>query len=263
MKPRMTFLTLLLFFELTLAVTAGMLGGGIAARLGMVAALGLPPLLLLRAPAGTPPITLAVRDRRTWLSLLLLPLFILITAGTSLLWGFVADLLGLALSGAVPMESFLLALLFDAALPAVLEELFCRGALFSVLRPMGRRVAVLGSALLFSLMHASLAQLPYALVAGILLALVYELTGSLLFPILFHFANNLVSLLLLRGLSSVLTFALLGGAAVLGLLLLFLLLRRDPPRLPEREARPYSGFRELFLSPVSLYIAVILTMTLA
>ena len=259
----MTFLTLLLFFELTLSVTAGMVGGEVAARLGMVAALGIPTLLLLRAPAGTPRIGLAVRNGRAWLSLLLLPLFILITAGVSLLWGLLARLLGLTLTGAVPMEDLLPALLFDAALPAILEELFCRGALFSVLRPMGRRVAVLGSALLFALMHASLAQLPYALVAGILLALLYELTGSLLFPILFHFANNLLSLLLMRGLPSGATFAALGGASALGLVLLLLLLRKNPPTVPERETHPFSGFREFFVSPLLLYIALILTMTLA
>ena len=262
MKTRMTFLTLLLFFELTLAVTAGMLGGGIAARLGMAAALALPLLLLLRAPAGTPPLSFAVGKRRAYLSLLLLPLFVFTTAGVSLLWGAVAKLLGLTLTGAVPMESLPLALLFDAALPAVLEELFCRGALFSVLRPMGRRVAVLGSALLFALMHASPAQLPYALVAGILLALLYEGTGSLLFPILFHFGNNLLSLLLLFGLPTGATLAVLGALSVLGLLLLLFLLKGDPPRLPEREAHPYSGFREFFRSPLLLYLAVILTLTL-
>ena len=261
MKPRMTFLTLLLFFELTLSVTAGFLGGELYARFGMLLALLLPLLLLLRAPAGTPPIRFAVKDRRAWLSLLLLPLFVLLTAGVSFSFSALCRLLGIPLREVTPMASPLLAVLFDALLPALPEELFCRGALFSTLRPMGRRTAVFGSALLFALMHANLAQLPYAFIAGIALGALYEFSGSLLFPILFHLANNLLSLSLYFGLPLPVFFAVLGGAAALTLPLFLLLAKKTKLTLPKRDARRMEGVREFFLSPLLLYIAVILTFT--
>ena len=261
MKPRMTFVTLLLFFELTLSVTAGFLGGELYARFGMLLALLLPLLLLLRAPLGTPPLYLAVKDRRAWLSLLLLPLFVLLTAGVSFSFSALCRLLGIPLREVTPMASPLLAVLFDALLPALLEELFCRGALFSALRPMGRRTAVLGSALLFSLMHANLAQLPYAFIAGIALGALYEFSGSLLFPILFHLANNLLSLSLYFGLSLPVFFAILGGTAALSLPLFLLLARRMRIAPSRRETAAPRAVREFFLSPILLYIAVILTFT--
>ncbi len=263
MKPRMTFVTLLLFFELALSVTAGLFAGSgeIYPRIGMLVALLLPLLFLRRAPIGTPPIGFAVKDRRAWLFLLLLPPFVLLTAATSLGFSALSRLLGIPLTGVVPMSVPLLAILFDALIPALCEELFCRGALFSVLRPMGRRGAILGSALLFALMHANLAQIPYAFVAGVLLGALYELSGSLLLPILFHLANNLFSILLHYGLPLPLFFILLGAASAVAIPLFILLARRLSMKPPRREAPPHSFLREFFLSPLLLYIAVILTFT--
>ena len=263
MKLRMTFVTILLFAELALAVTAGSLGGGeIATRIGMALALTLPLLLLSRAPLGTPPIRLAVRDRRAWWTLLLLPSFILLTALVSLGWSALAELIGLPLQGAVPLSSVALAILFDALLPAVCEEIFCRGLLFSSLRPMGRRAAVLGSAFLFSLMHANPAQIPYAFTAGVLLALLLEYTGSLLLPILFHFGNNLLSLATFFGLPLPQFFILLGGAVALTLPAFLLWARKAHLPRPPHEATPRHLLSDFFLSPLLLWIAVILTFIL-
>ncbi len=263
MKPRMTFVTLLLFFELALSVTVELLAGGgeLYARLGMLLALLLPLLFLFRAPLGTPPFGFRVKDRRAWLFLLLVPAFVLLTAATSVAFTALCRVLGISLSAVTPLSSPLLAILFDALMPALLEELFCRGAVFSALRPMGRRTAIFGSALLFSLMHANLSQLPYAFVAGVLLAALYELTGSLLFPMLFHFANNLLSLSLYFGLPSPVFFATVGGAAAVTLPLFFLLARQGGYVSPKREVAPVGALREFFLSPLLLYIAVILTFT--
>ena len=264
MKPRMTFVTLLLFFELALSVTAGLLVGGrgeIPGRLGMILALSLPLFFLLRAPVGTPRLHFAVKRKGSWLYLLLLPAFVLLTAGVSAGFSALCHGVGIELSEVTPLSSPLLAILFDALFPALLEELFCRGAVFSTLRPMGRRAAVLGSALIFSLMHANLSQLPYAFVAGVLLALLYELTGSLLFPILFHLANNLLSIALHFGLPLPVFYGVLGGAAAVTLPLFFLLARRLRLSPPERETAPFAFLREFFVSPLALWIAVILTFT--
>lgn len=256
----MVFVTLLLFAELALSVTAGYLSllGEIPARLGMAAAFTLPLLFLLRAPEGTPRLTFRPRGGTAPL-LLLLPHFILATAAVSGLATLVAGLFGITLGGATPLSQPPASILFDAALPAVCEELFCRGALFSVLRPMGRRTAVIGSAILFALLHASVAQIPYALVAGLILALLYESSGSLLYPMLFHLANNLFSLLLFFCGHTALFMGILGGAALLATVLLLPLARRIP--LPAREEPPRGALRELLLSPIWLWIAIILTLT--
>lgn len=259
MKPRMTFVALLLFAELALAVTAGMLEGELAARIGMLAALTLPLLFLLRAPADTPPISFKLYDRRAWLFLLLFPAFVLLTAAVSLGVTALFEAIGLPVKGASPMPTPAAAILLDAILPAVTEELFCRGAVFSALRPMGRRTAVLGSALLFGLMHASLAQLPYAFVAGIFLALLYECSGSLLLPVLFHLGNNLLALSLHFGLSAPHFFLLIGSASALTLPLFLHSAKRAALPLPPRESTPPHALRSFFLSPVLLYLLIILS----
>ena len=254
MKDRSLFISILLFFHLALSVSVGLLlEGEIPLRLGTAAALLLPVLLLSHSPSPSARLHFAPKAH-AYLFLLLLPLFVLTTAGVSIGTGELFRRLGLPVSGATPLDSLPMAILFDALLPAVCEELFCRGALFAVLRPMGRRTAILFSAALFAFMHGSPAQLPYAFLAGVLLALLYELTGSLLFPILFHFANNLVSLLLIFGAPPVLVFTLLGGIAALGLLLFCLCARRAGLVLPEEEEE--APVRELLLSPSVAYLAI-------
>ncbi len=261
MRPRPIFLALVLFAQLALALTLGAIDLPAFSLMAMPLSLLLPLLFLFRAPVGTPPLRFSLPRRSALLSLLLLPSFILLTAGISNGWGALCRLIGIEITPVIPREPFWLGLLFDPLLPALLEVIFCRGALFSVLRPLGRRAAVLGSALLFAMMHASLVQIPYALVAGILLALLYELTGSLLIPILFHFANNATSLLLFFGASPALVFGVLGGAALLGLLLLFIALRKRPPSLPQGEEAPWGFLREFFSLPILSYLAVMLVFT--
>ena len=258
MRPRPMFLALLLFAQLTLALTLGMIDHPTVDLLIMPLSLLLPLLLLLRAPVGTPPLPFAVR-RASFPAIALLPAFILLTAGLSFATGLVYEWMGLDIPAVTPQKNLLLALLFDALLPAIAEELFCRGALFAVLRPLGRRAAVFGSAFFFAVMHANLAQLPYAFVAGLLLALLLELTGSLLYPMLFHFANNTASLLLFFGAPPLAVFLPLGGAALLGLLFLFLYAKRHPPMLPAKDGDLKALFPEIGSLPVLSYLAVILT----
>jgi hypothetical protein len=54
-------------------------------------------------------------------------------------------------------------------------------------------VAVIGSAVLFGLMHQNVGQLFYATVAGVVLAILYLETKSIWAPILLHLYNNLSS----------------------------------------------------------------------
>ena len=246
--------------ELCLLVTTSVLPGEVTRRVTVALALLLPLMLLSRAPEETPRIRFLPEARRAWLLLLFLPLFLLLISGISIGWGELAKLLGVAIQKAEPMADLPSAILLDALLPAVCEEVFCRGAVYSVLRPLGRRVAVPASALIFALMHMSVAQLPHALVAGLLLALLYEI-GGLAFPIIFHFTSNFTSLLLLFGASPLYVFASLGVLAAVSLPLLCLLWRRlGRPRLV-RESAVIGAWRSLLASPLALWGVLVLTLT--
>ena len=89
----------------------------------------------------------------------------------------------------------LILLMFSGAIvPAFAEELLFRGVIITHLRPYGKGIAVLASALLFGIMHMNLSQLLYATAAGVVLGVVYVSTNSLWLCILIHFANNLFNI---------------------------------------------------------------------
>ena len=255
MKERSLFLSILLFAQLMLSITVGLLPGEALRHAAMLGTMLLPCLFFPNAPKDTPPLRFVPR-RGALPLLLLLPAFVLAVAALSIGWGELAALFGFALKGGDPVEPLLLAIALDAAVPAIGEEILMRGVVFSVLRPHGRRTAVLGSAILFALMHASLAQIPYAALAGILLGMLYELSGSLLFPMLFHFCSNLFSLLLMFGVPPLPLFGGLAAAALVCLAILFLAAR---PKLPATsDAAEAGGLYALFVSPLLLWIGAIL-----
>lgn len=73
------------------------------------------------------------------------------------------------------------------------EEVAFRGLLYRYLRHLATPLtATFASALLFALMHASLAQCTWALVLGLVAAVAYEHTRSLLTPIIIHGLFNSV-----------------------------------------------------------------------
>lgn len=133
-----------------------------------------------------------------------------------------------------------LALVAVAVVPAVCEEAFFRGVVFtSLCARRGPRAAVFGSAALFALAHFNPWHLPALLILGLFLALLVYWTHSVYPAILAHLSNNLLSIAdvnlqaytgielvspTYRG-SLVL---LAAGALVAGLLLL----RRQPPVMP-------------------------------
>lgn len=75
---------------------------------------------------------------------------------------------------------------------AIVEEFVFRGVIYTALRKFGKTFAIVSSALVFALMHASISQLAYCTVFGIVLAYVYEKTGNLKTSILLHFLNNTI-----------------------------------------------------------------------
>ena len=80
-------------------------------------------------------------------------------------------------------------------IPAFCEELLFRGVVLSVLRPYGRTVAILGSAVLFALMHQSADQLLYTAVAGAVLAYITLESRSVWGAMLLHLLNNALAAL--------------------------------------------------------------------
>ncbi len=95
-------------------------------------------------------------------------------------------------------EPFFVALITHALVPAVLEELLFRFAPIKLLKD-NKKCALLLSSVMFAFAHASLFQIPYALLAGAAFSLLYMITGSILPSMILHFINNTFSLLSLYG----------------------------------------------------------------
>ena len=82
-----------------------------------------------------------------------------------------------------------------AIVPAFCEEFLFRGVILSNLMPYGKGAAIIGSSLLFALMHGNFYQFLYTAAAGIILGTVYVLTDSIWCSIFVHLINNSTSVL--------------------------------------------------------------------
>jgi hypothetical protein len=86
------------------------------------------------------------------------------------------------------------AVLAIVVLAPIAEELFFRGVVFNAyLRERGPRLAYIGSAALFAVIHLSIVALLPIFLLGLALAWVYDRTGSLLAPIVMHAVVNGIS----------------------------------------------------------------------
>lgn len=119
---------------------------------------------------------------------------------------------------------FLLMTLFIAVVPAILEEVAIRGVLLQPLRRYGDGFAIVVSAVIFSLLHGNMVQIPYTVLAGIYFGYVAVATGSIWPSIILHFLNNLYSVIsttlnsnLSVELAGTLVFCLLGVIIVIGI----------------------------------------------
>lgn len=89
----------------------------------------------------------------------------------------------------------LMAFISVAVVPAVCEEFLYRGCVLSNLLPYGKTTAIIGSALLFSLMHGNFVQFFYTFIAGLVLGTVYVETGSIWISTFIHLFNNFYSVI--------------------------------------------------------------------
>ena len=163
-------------------------GFSVAAQglLGIVVAAGsivLPLWWLLRAP---------------WSPAFCLVVFLGLANAGNLFGGLLARGLGVTTSStALPAGGLDLFIRYFSlcVVPAVLEEIYFRGALQGIMRPSGSSVAIFAPALLFALLHLDLAQSITALVCGIFLGWLVERSGSILPGMLLHFINNTLAFL--------------------------------------------------------------------
>lgn len=79
-------------------------------------------------------------------------------------------------------------------LPAVLEELFCRGIILREYERYGTFFAVVAAASMFAVLHMTVASFVFTWVLGIVLAVVVLKTNSVYPAIIMHFSVNLFSL---------------------------------------------------------------------
>ncbi len=79
-----------------------------------------------------------------------------------------------------------------ALLPAIAEELIFRGVIFNGFSVYGKRKAIIYSAFLFALMHSSISQTVYPILAGSVFALVVSKTDNILYSMIIHFCNNCI-----------------------------------------------------------------------
>lgn len=82
------------------------------------------------------------------------------------------------------------ALFTIALVPAITEELVFRGVILSGFKQSSLVLGILISSLYFGLMHFTLTQLFYAIVAGIIFSLLVKITKSIYSAILMHFIFN-------------------------------------------------------------------------
>ncbi len=126
--------------------------------------------------------------------------FLGINLALSVLNGLFCQAIGIAqksepLDSHIQNSEIVLLYITSSLAPAFAEEVLFRGVVYTNLRPYGKSIAVLGSAVLFGLMHMSTEQFLYTTAAGIMLAVLYEMTGSVWSGVLIHMCNNLYSVL--------------------------------------------------------------------
>lgn len=89
--------------------------------------------------------------------------------------------------------SFILMLLSSALFPAICEEVFFRGYIFSTLSHFGAGYASVISAFIFGLMHFSLTQMIFAFLCGCLFGYIRHISNRFILTVIIHFLNNAFS----------------------------------------------------------------------
>ena len=90
-------------------------------------------------------------------------------------------------------DSYIIALISHALLPAILEEALFRYLPMRMIAPHSPRCAIIVSSIFFALIHTNLFQIPYAFVGGIIFMALDLATESIIPSVIIHFINNALS----------------------------------------------------------------------
>lgn len=152
------------------------------------------PLVLYFVWTRTNPKTILRIRPLGWKNILLVIAFGFIIQPLMQLLSFTASLVfpNLVADAMINMEneSFIISLIAMAITPAILEELLLRGIFLSGYRNLGRKKAILWTALLFGLLHMNPQQFFYAFGAGLFFCFLAERSGSIFASIIPHFIIN-------------------------------------------------------------------------
>lgn len=94
------------------------------------------------------------------------------------------------------VDSLISQLINVAFLPALVEEFAFRFIVMQPLRRFGDKFAIVISALVFSLVHGNLVQIPFAFMVGLAIGYFVIATNSIWVGIIIHFFNNAYSVIL-------------------------------------------------------------------
>lgn len=89
--------------------------------------------------------------------------------------------------------SIFLSFIRIAIVPAIAEEFVFRGAILNLLKPYGKKFAIIASSLLFGLLHGNVDQFIFAFLIGLYFAYVACKTESIIPSAIMHFLNNFLS----------------------------------------------------------------------
>ena len=140
------------------------------------------------------------RDAAICLVMIVTPILMFCTIAINLISLAFQDLSGVEFSSSMDETpklhngfEFFMSFIAVAVIPAIVEELAIRGVVLQPLRRYGDKFAILISAIIFSLLHGNMEQIPYTFTAGLLLGYVAVSTGSLWPGIIIHFINNSIA----------------------------------------------------------------------
>lgn len=146
-------------------------------------------------PLGTP----YNKKASIYIQMVTLPLVLFLAISINIVSIIFQSATGIEFSGGVAdfeirgITDFLMAAVTMAVVPAITEEIVVRGVILQPLRRYGDKFAILISAVVFSLMHGNMVQIPYTFVTGLILGYVAVATGSIWPCISIHFFNNMFS----------------------------------------------------------------------
>ena len=119
------------------------------------------------------------------------------TIAVTMLISYLTSLLIFAVTGKTNYvelgDSYILALINHALLPALLEEALFRYLPLKLIAPYSKRGAIFISAAFFALVHHNLFTIPYAFFCGVVFMALALATESIIPTIVLHFINNALS----------------------------------------------------------------------